>query len=172
MLRNMLGPMFNLYLDQFLTYTICDFLFFPFWGGGLKPLFLVFSAKHAKIKETQKRKKTLFVNTTVLIALVKMSFLFFSAFFIFAVFAISIFSEMFLTGFQKSKNNKIAKQEEQKQQQQQQENKMQSKKKSNMMIQNKTRQQAETKKTKQNRHLETKKQTKQKEKARKNQIQK
>ena len=64
-------------------------------------------------KKHKKEKKTLFVNTTVLTALVKMS-VFFSAFFIFVVFPIPIFSEMFLTGFQKSKNNKIAKQEEQK----------------------------------------------------------
>ena len=65
-----------------------------------------------KIKKNKKEKKTLFVNTIVLTALVKMSA--FSAFFIFAVFPISMFSEMFLTGFQKSKRNEIAKQEEQK----------------------------------------------------------
>ena len=28
MLRNILGPVFNLYLDQFLTYKICYFCFF------------------------------------------------------------------------------------------------------------------------------------------------
>ena len=27
MLRNILGPIFNLYLDQFLTYKICFFVF-------------------------------------------------------------------------------------------------------------------------------------------------
>ena len=27
MLRNILGPIFNLYLDQFLTHKICYFLF-------------------------------------------------------------------------------------------------------------------------------------------------
>ena len=27
MLRNILGPVFNLYLDQFLTYKICYFCF-------------------------------------------------------------------------------------------------------------------------------------------------
>ena len=42
-----------------------------------------------KLKETQKRKKTLFVNTPVLTVLVKMSV--FSAFLIFAVFGISMF---------------------------------------------------------------------------------
>ena len=36
MLRNMLGPVFNLYLDQFLTYKICVcvyvFFFYLFFG--------------------------------------------------------------------------------------------------------------------------------------------
>ena len=77
-----------------------------FFGGGAEtPIFIVFSAKHAKFKETQKRKKTLFVNTIVLNALVKMS-VFFSAFFIFAVFQFPFLSEMFLIGFPKSKNTK------------------------------------------------------------------
>ena len=31
MLRNMLGPVFNLYLDQFLTYKICYFFCFFFF---------------------------------------------------------------------------------------------------------------------------------------------
>ena len=44
---------------------------------------------------------TLFVNTIVLIALVKMSV--FSAFFIFAIFGISFFSEMFFDWFPKIK---------------------------------------------------------------------
>ena len=78
MLRNILGPILNLYLDQFLTYKLC---FFFFEGGGLNPNFYSVFSKNAKFKETQKRKKTLFVNTTVLTALVKMSV--FSAFFIF-----------------------------------------------------------------------------------------
>ena len=67
----------------------------------------MFSAKDAKVKETQKRKKTLFVNTTVLIALVKMSV--FPAFFIFAIFGFFFFSDMFFDWFPKSKNNKIPK---------------------------------------------------------------
>ena len=71
----------------------------------LKPLYLECFQQNAKFKETQ---KTPFVNTTVLIALVKMS-VFFSAFIIFVIFAI-FFSEMFLIGFQKSKNNEIPKQ--------------------------------------------------------------
>ena len=53
----------------------------------------MFSAKHAKLKETQKRKKTLFVNTPGLTVLVKMSVFSASchAFLIFAVFGISMF---------------------------------------------------------------------------------
>ena len=87
MLRNMLGPVFDFNLDQFLTLEFC---YFFFWGGGAEiPIFIVFSAKMKKLKETQKRKKTLFVNTPVLTVLVKMSV--FSAFLIFAVFGISMF---------------------------------------------------------------------------------
>ena len=59
MLRNILGPVFNFNLDQFLTlefcYFFCSFLCF-FWGAKT-PIFIVFSAKNAKLKETQKTKK-------------------------------------------------------------------------------------------------------------------
>ena len=74
MLRNILGPVFNLYLDQFLTYKLSSFLFFFLFGGAETPIFIVFSANNAKLKETQKRTITLFVNTIVLTALVKVSF--------------------------------------------------------------------------------------------------
>ena len=111
MLRNILGPIFNLCLDQILTYKMC-YLFLCF---AETPNFIVFFSKNGNFKETQKEQKTLSVNTTVLTALVEMSL--FSAFFIFAVVGISIFSEVFLIGFQKSKNNKIPKQQKQKQQQ-------------------------------------------------------
>ena len=59
------------------------------------------------MQNLKKHKKTLFVRKIVLTALVNMS-VFFSAFLIFAVFGISsfFFSEMFLIGFQKSKNTK------------------------------------------------------------------
>ena len=50
MLRNMLGPIFNLYLDQFLTYK-CVFVF------AWNPYFIVFSAKHVKFKETQNKQR-------------------------------------------------------------------------------------------------------------------
>ena len=55
MLRNILGPVFNLYLDQFLTYKICYFLFFFLIFLAETPIFIVFSAKNTKFKETQKR---------------------------------------------------------------------------------------------------------------------
>ena len=90
------------------------------------------------LKKHKKEKKTLFVSTPVLTALVKMSF--FSAFLILFFFAISKISEMFLIGSQNS-NTKYESNKNKKQKQQ--ENKIQSKKKTNMMIQNKTRQQAE-----------------------------
>ena len=48
MLRNILGPVFNFNLDQFLT---LDFLFF-----AETPILLCFQ-QNAKFKETQKRKK-------------------------------------------------------------------------------------------------------------------
>ena len=64
-------------------------------------------------KKHKKETKTLFVNTTVLTAFVKMSV--FLCIFHFCCFSnFHFFQRCFLTGFQKSKNNKIAKQEEQK----------------------------------------------------------
>ena len=79
MLRNIIGPLFNFNLDHFLTLEFCFFFFFFafFW---LKPLFYSVFSKKCKLKETQKGKKTLFVNTTVLTALVKMSVFFFCIF--------------------------------------------------------------------------------------------
>ena len=109
MLRSILGPVFNMYLDQFLTYKMC-YLFLFFWAET--PNFIVFSAKMQKIKKHKKEKKTLSVNTIVLTALVKMSVFF--CIFHFCCLCNSMFSEMFLKSFQKSKHNKIGKQEEQK----------------------------------------------------------
>ena len=66
---------FSTTLDQVLTQ---DFCFFVFWGVET-PIFVVFSANNANFKEMQKnKKKTLFVSTPVLTALVKMFFLRFS----------------------------------------------------------------------------------------------
>ena len=114
MLRNIIGPLFNFNLDHFLTLEFCYFFWFFFLGGGLNPYFYSVFSKNAKLKETQKRKKTLLVNTTVLTALVKMSVFFFCIFHFCCFSNFHFFQRCFLTGFQKSKNNKIAKQEEQK----------------------------------------------------------
>ena len=76
------------------------------------PILVVFSAKHAKLKETHKEKNTRFVSRPVLTALVKMSL--FSAFFILFFLQFPNFSETFLIGSQKSKNYKIPKQQKQK----------------------------------------------------------
>ena len=54
MLRNILGPVFNLYLDQFLTYKISFFLFF---FGTETPIFIVFSAKLPNLKKHKKEKR-------------------------------------------------------------------------------------------------------------------
>ena len=54
MLRNILGPVFNFNLDQF---SLRILLFFLFFLGGGNPIFIVFSAKNAKLKETQKQKR-------------------------------------------------------------------------------------------------------------------
>ena len=59
MLRNIIGPIFNFNLDQFLTLECCFFLFF--WG--LKSLFVVLSAKDAKLKETQQKNDTICEHT-------------------------------------------------------------------------------------------------------------
>ena len=93
MLRNILGPVFNFNLDQFLTLEFCYcFSFFClFWGGGAEtPIFIVFSAKNAKLKETQKTKKdTICEHTCANCSCQNVRF--FSAFLIFAVFGISMF---------------------------------------------------------------------------------
>ena len=67
MLRNMLGPVFNFDLDQFLTLEFC--YVFSFFAET--PIFIVFSAKMQNRKKHKKQKKTLFVNTPVLTVLVK-----------------------------------------------------------------------------------------------------
>ena len=103
MLRNILGRIFNFNLDQFLTLECCYvFLFFCFFLWAETPIFIVFSAKLAKLKEIQKtKKKTLFVNTPVLTVLVKMSVFF--CIFDFCCFWNFLFSEMFFDMFPKFK---------------------------------------------------------------------
>ena len=95
-----LGPVF--YAGFFVFLVLVSFLF---W---LKPpIFIVFSAKNAKFQE--KKKDTICEHNCANCSCQNVRF--FSAFFIFANFGISIYSEMFLIGFPKSKNYKIPKQE-------------------------------------------------------------
>ena len=105
MLRNILGPVFNLYLDQFLTYSIYYlFCFFLFFWGGWNPYFYSVFSKNTKFKETQKRKNTLFVNTIVLTALVQVSFFLHFSFLLFC--SISVFLEDVFVWFPKIKKYK------------------------------------------------------------------
>ena len=62
MLRNILGPVFNLYLDQFLTYKICYFVCFLFLAET--PIFIVLSAKMQNLKK-HKKEKTHYLWTQV-----------------------------------------------------------------------------------------------------------
>ena len=57
MLRNILGPVFNLYLDQFLAYKMCYlFCFVLFLFLAETPIFIVFSAKMQNLKKHKKEK--------------------------------------------------------------------------------------------------------------------
>ena len=106
MLRNILGPVFNVYLDQLLTYKF----FFVFET----PFYSVFS-KHAKFKETQKKKKDTICEHNC--ANCSCQSVRFSAFLIFAVFSISVFIEDVLFGFPKSKIQKKQSKQTKKQEQ-------------------------------------------------------
>ena len=112
MLRNIVGPLFNFNLDHFLTLEFCCFfLFFLFFFGWNPYFYSVFNKKCKIERNTKKKKNTICEHNCANSSCQNVRFFLFF-FFIFAVFPISIFSEMFLTGFQKSKkNNKIAKQE-------------------------------------------------------------
>ena len=133
-LRNILGPVFNFDLDQFLTLKFCHF---AFW---LKPLFLECFQQRMQKKKTHKKKtQTLFGSTLVLTAVVKMSV--FCIFHI-GVFGISNFREMFLDGWPKLK--KITKTAKTKKQQK----KTRWKAKTNQILWLKTKQGKKQKKTK------------------------
>ena len=159
MLRNILGPMFNFNLDQFLTLEFC--YFFCFFRAET-PIFIVFSAKTAKLKETQKTKKDTICERTCANCSCQ-NVRFFCIFDFCCFWNFHVFSEMFLIGFPKSKNTKKTKQAKQKTRTKGRHN-MQSKKKWNVMIQKQHK--TTSRKTKTKEHLETKKQTQQKEKAR------
>ena len=106
LLRNMLGPVFNASLDQFLTlgfflFFLCYFLFF-----AETPIFIVFQQEMQNLKKHKKEKKTPFVSTPVQTALVKMCFFMHFSFLVFFL-QFPNLSEMFLIGSQNSKEYKI-----------------------------------------------------------------
>ena len=88
MLRNILGPVFNFNLDQFLTLEFC---YFFGGGGGWNPYFYSrFQQNMQNWKKHQKRKNdTICEHTCANCSCQNVRF--FSAFFIFAVFGISMF---------------------------------------------------------------------------------
>ena len=101
MLRNILGPVFNFNLDQFLTLD-CFF----FGGGGLNPLFYSVFSKECKIeRNTKKKKDTICEHTCANCSCQNVRFFLHFSVLLFLEFP--CFSGMFLIGFQKSKNNKI-----------------------------------------------------------------
>ena len=159
MLRNILGPIFNLYLEQFLTHMNLLLVVF-----AEAPIFIVFSAQQCEIfKETQQRKKDTICEhncancscQNVRICL-HFSFLLFLEFPFFR----DVFDEV-------SKNQKITKYQSKKKKQKNNNKKKYAKQKQIKYYdskQNKTRSRKKQTKTKE--QLERKKQTKQKEKAR------
>ena len=112
MLRNILGPVFNLYLDQFLTYKICYFFVFFVFVLAETPIFIVFSAKNTKFKETQKKKKHTICEHNC--ANCSCSSVLFFCIFHFCCFSISVFFEDVFVWFPKIKKYKKPKQAKQK----------------------------------------------------------
>ena len=108
LLRNILGPVFNASLDQFLTLGFFVFFvfFFFFFFFAETPIFIVLSAKNAKFKETQKRKKdTICEHTCANCSCQNVPFLCIFHFWVFCNF--QFFQRCFLIGSQSSKNYKI-----------------------------------------------------------------
>ena len=105
MLRNILGPVFNLYLDQLLTYNICYFLFF-----GRNPYVYSVFSKNAKFKETQKSKKDTICEHNCCWLFLSKCPCFFFCIFHFCCFWNFIFFRDVFDRIPKSKNNKIPKQ--------------------------------------------------------------
>ena len=83
-LRNMLGPVFNLHWDHFLTFKMCTFLFL--FLAETPYLHSVFSKKCKIWRNTKKRRDTVCEHTCANYSCQNVSF---SAFFILEVFGIS-----------------------------------------------------------------------------------
>ena len=106
LLRNIIGPVFNASLDQFLTLGfLFFFVFFFFFFLAETPIFIVFSAKNAKFKETQKKKKDTICEHNCANCSCE-NVLFFVHFSFLLFFQYPFFLMMFLNGFPKSKNTK------------------------------------------------------------------
>ena len=147
MLRNIIGPLFNFNLDHFLTLEFCYFFCFFVFFWAETPIFIVFSAKNAKLKETQKRKKdTICEHNCANSSCQNVRFFFFFCIFHFCCFSNFHFFRDVFDRFPKIKKQQNSKARRTKKQQP--ENKMQSKNKWNVMIQKNTRQQAEQQKQK------------------------
>ena len=102
---------FNFNLAHFLTLEFCFFFFYFFFGWN--PYFYSVFRKNAKLKETQKRKKdTICEHNCAISSCQNVRFFCIFDFCCFSNF--HVFQRCFLTGFQKSKNNKIWKQLKQK----------------------------------------------------------
>ena len=109
MLRNIIGPLFNFNLDHFFGIL----LFFVF---AETPIFIVFSTKNAKLKDTQKRNKdTICEHNCANSFCQNVRFFCFCIFHFCCVSNVHFFIRDVLWQVSKNqKNNKIAKQEEQK----------------------------------------------------------
>ena len=116
MLRNMLGPVFNLYLDQVFTYVVNVFLFFFVVFLGCNPIFIVFSAKTCKIERNTKKEKDTICEHNCANCSCQNVRLFFFCIFHFSVFSISIFWCFWLIS-QKSKIPKNQSKQNKKQEQ-------------------------------------------------------
>ena len=98
MLRNILGPVFNLYLDQFLTYKVVNY--FCFWGP--KPLFVALSANMQNLKKHKNEKRHYLWTPLCELLLSKCPFFLHFSFLLFFQFP---FCDV-LIGFPKLKNTK------------------------------------------------------------------
>ena len=112
MLRNMLGPVFNLYLDQFLTYNVFFFLLFCFLFGWT-PICIVFSAKMQNLEkhkfDKKKKKDTICEHNCANCSCQNVRFVFFLHFSVLLFLLFPFLSEIVFDRFpkiQKYKSNK------------------------------------------------------------------
>ena len=113
MLRNILGPVFNFNLDQFLTLEFCFFFVFCCFFWGWNPYFYSVFSKKCKIARTQKTKKdTICEQNCANCSCQNVRFFLHFWFLLFLEFP--CFSEMFFDWFPKIKKYQKTKQAKQK----------------------------------------------------------